>query len=208
MNEATRGSRSKLQLWLIIGLTAAVFFGAFLIVPKSEEERLKLLESLGTSNRGTLLSPTVSIAALPITTDGESMSWQALRPKWRILLPVAGGCTKACKDMLYLTRQVHIRLDKKTHRVERVLLNTGSPLDDESRQFLEKEHPYLKHITANPETFAELISETNAQWHEHSGKFFLVDQAGQIMMFYGPENDGGDLLADLRHLLKYSAEAK
>ena len=34
----------------------------------------------------------------------------------------------------------------------------------------------------------------------------ITDQQGVAMMYYTPENDGSDLLGDLKHLIKYSPE--
>jgi cytochrome oxidase Cu insertion factor (SCO1/SenC/PrrC family) len=198
--------RGRFQLWLIILMVTGVFVAAFLVLPNSEEEKARLLNILGTSNKGTLLIPMAPIADLSSTQDGKHWRWDELKPKWRLVLPIVNGCDQTCRDMLYMSRQVHIRLDKKTHRVERVLLNLGAPLDEETLVFLAREHIYLKLVSANKEAFADLLAHSNAAWNEDTAKLFVLDPRGDLMMFYTPEHDGGDILADLRHLLKYSPE--
>ncbi|RLA40654.1 MAG: hypothetical protein DRR06_17155 [Gammaproteobacteria bacterium] len=202
----TNKTRNRFQLWLIVLMVASVFVAAFLIMPGSEEEKARLLNILGTSNKGTLLIPMVSIEALSSTQGDKPWRWEELKPKWRLVLPIVNGCDEVCRDMLYKSRQVHVRLDKKTHRLQRVLLNLGAPLDEETRAFVEREHIYLKLVSANKEAFANLLSQTNADWDAGTPQLFLVDQRGDLMMFYTSEHEGSDMLADLRHLLKYSPE--
>lgn len=202
----TNSNRGKFQLWLIILMVASVFIGGFIMMPSNEEEKTRLLAVLGTSNKGTLLIPTAPMAELPSTQDGQSWRWGELEPRWRLVLPTVDGCNQPCKDMLYASRQVHIRLDKKAHRVNRVLLNLGEPLDEETLAFLQKEHVYLKVADADYDHFVALLAATNADWQGESTRLFMVDQNGEMMMYYTPDHDGSDMLADLRHLLKYSPE--
>ena len=206
MNEDTPKT-SKLPLWLIIFTTLAVMVSGFLLFPNSDGQRDRLLSILGTNNRGTLLNPVAMMAELPLTDQqGEAWLWQEQAPKWRLLLPFVGSCEDACRDFLYTSRQVHIRLDKKTQRVKRVFLNLGAPLDDEMNAYLKKEHPYLTVVRGDLAEFSAFIGSTNAQWTGDNSRLFLVDQQGVAMMYYTPEHDGSDLLGDLKHLIKYSPE--
>ncbi len=206
MNEGT-SKTSKLPLWLIIFTTLAVMVSGFLLFPNNDGQRDRLLSILGTNNRGTLLNPVVLMADMALTDQqGEAWLWQEQAPKWRLLLPFVGTCEDSCRDFLYTSRQVHIRLDKKTQRVKRVFLNLGTPLDDEMNTYLKREHPYLTVVRGDLAEFSALMGPTNAQWVSDNSRLFLVDQQGVAMMFYTPENDGSDLLGDLKHLIKYSPE--
>ncbi len=198
---------SKLPLWLIICTTLAVMISGFLLFPNNDAQRNRLLSILGTNNRGTLLNPVIKMADMPLTDQqGEAWLWQEQAPKWRLLLPFVGTCEKACRDFLYTSRQVHIRLDKQTQRVKRVFLNLGDPLNEEMKEFLKREHPYLTVVRGDLANFSTLISPTNSQWTGDNARLFLVDQHGVAMMYYTPEHDGSDLLGDLKHLIKYSPE--
>ncbi len=206
MNEET-SKASKLPLWLIIFTTFAVMVSGFLLFPNDDGQRDRLLSILGTNNRGTLLNPIVVMADMPLTDQqGEAWLWQEQAPKWRLLLPFVGTCDDACRDFLHTSRQVHIRLDKKTQRVKRVFLNLGAPLDDDMKAFLKREHPYLTVVRGDLADFSALIGSTNAQWSNDTPRLFLVDQQGVAMMYYTPEHDGSDVLGDLKHLIKYSPE--
>ncbi len=206
MGEVDGRSGRKWQLWLILIMTGGVLLGGFLIFPDSEEERNHLLDVLGTSNRGILLQPTVPMTTLVAKYQGEPWLWSEPKPKWRLVLPVVNGCDAACMDMLYLSRQVHVRLDKQAHRLQRILLNLGAPLDQQTLELLGREHVYLKVISADAEAFAGLLTGTNAGWQPDSAMLFVVDQRSELMMWYTPQHSGEDMLADLKHLLKYSPE--
>jgi cytochrome oxidase Cu insertion factor (SCO1/SenC/PrrC family) len=198
--------RSRIQLWLMVSMVTGVFILAFLVMPGNEEEKARLLDFLGTSNRGTLLIPTVPIVNVPSMQGEKPWRWNEQKPKWRLILPVVNGCDRACRDMLYISRQVHKRLDTKAHRVARVLLNLGPRLDKDTMAFLRTEHLYLKLVSADRNAFARLLEPTNADWQAGVTRLFLLDQRSELMMYYTPENQGVDILADLRHLLKYSPE--
>ena len=203
----TRSTASKLPLVLIIGITLAVLASGFLLFPDSDEERDRLLSRLGTNNRGTLLDPIIAMEELSFTDqENEPWLWQDQPAKWRLVLPVAGYCDETCRDFLYISRQVHVRLDKKTQRVRRVLLNLGEPFGDEMQLFLKTEHPYLTVIRGDAEQFTAFIAPTNSQWSPSALRLYVVDQQGVAMMFYTPEQEGSDLLLDLKHLIKYSPE--
>ena len=202
-----KNKTSKRPLWLIIAITFSVLVGGFLLFPNSDEERDWLLSILGTNNQGTLLNPVVSLGDLSFTDqENTAWSWQEQTPKWRVLLPVVGFCDDECREFLYISRQVHVRLDKKTQRVRRVLLNLGEPFDDEMNAFLKKAHPYLTVIRGDEAAFLTFFAATNAKWSDSTSRLFVVDQQGVAMLFYTPEHEGSDLLTDLKHLLKYSPE--
>ena len=199
--------KHNLPLFLIVGIVVVVLVAGFIVLPRTEEGKVQLLERLGTSNQGVLLKPLVAIDQLALT-DESGKPWviteQAV--KWRFLIPVASACDKGCRNALYLTRQVHVRMDKKSARVERVLLDLDGALDDETKELIAREHPYLKVINGHREEFAQLLADTNADWNSNHAQIFVVDQNGQAMMYFTAQHSGADLLSDLRHLLKYSPE--
>ena len=199
--------RRNLPLLFITGMVICVLLAGFLFLPRTEEDRTRLVERLGTSNQGELLKPLVAIDDLDLQNDaGELWVLKDQLVKWRLVIPLASRCDQACSDALYLTRQIHVRLDKKSSRVERILLNLNDALDEDTRAFLEQEHHYLKIVNGRTEQFKQLLDETNAGWSPDRAQVFVVDQNGDAMMFYTAEHDGADMLSDLRHLLKYSPE--
>ncbi len=205
MNERPRGR--SLQPWLILGTVIAVIVGGFVALPRDEQSKARLLALLGTSNRGVLLRPVAQVAELDLhTAGGAPLEWAAMPPKWRLLIPVVFPCAEACRSALYLTRQVHVRLEKDALRVERVLLVLGEPPDAETMDWLHHEHPHLTLMQADTAAFTRWPAAVAAAWERTASPVFVVDRAGMAMLYFTSEHSGADMLADLRHLLKYSPE--
>lgn len=200
--------KRNLPLLLIIGTIALVLAAGFLLLPRSEQGAIRLLEQLGTSNQGVLLKPLAPIKDLDLR-DAEGQPWlfAEQKIKWRLVLPVAAPCTEACREAIHLARQVHVRLDKKSHRLERVLLDLDGALDDETKAWIAQNYRYIKVISGRREQFEELLGNTNAHWQPEQAQIFVLDQKGELMMFYTAEHQGGQILSDVRHLLKYSPES-
>lgn len=205
MNETPR--QRQLQPWLILGIVVAVLAGGYIALPRDADSQARLLALLGTSNHGVLLRPMAPVATLEMNTpEGAPLDWAAMTPKWRLLIPVTSPCNDACRAALYLTRQVHVRLEKNAHRVERVLLMLGEPFDQETLAWLQHEHPHLIMARGDSAAFARWPAAAAAGWEPSAGPVFVVDPAGMAMLYFTPEHSGADMLADLRHLLKYSPD--
>ncbi len=169
---------------------------------------------LGTINKGSLLLPPQAIADLPLyRANGESLNLLADEKdkKWRLLIPGQADCSQACRDTLYLTRQVHIRLGEKSKRVERVYMNMAADLDSDFKAILVEEHPRLLRARVKVEELEQWLADSNMAVEKQGspvseGRYFLMDQEGFVMMAYDASHDGKRLLSDIKRLLKYSYE--
>lgn len=201
------GWRQQLPLWIILGVTAVVLAAGFLLLPRNETDKARLLGVLGTSNHGRLLSPVAAMADLPLTSlAGAPEDWPALPPRWRVVVAAAQGMAAGCRDALYLTRQVHVRLGRNADRIERVLLIVGDAPDAQTADYLADEHPQLRVLWVAPERFTRWSAADRMGWAATEPRVFVVDPQGAAMLYFTPEQSGADLLQDLNHLLKYSPE--
>lgn len=197
-----------LVLWLVpVGLMA-IAGAVYYLVQTGQLE-------LGSKNHGALIRPPVQLhdmlAGLQAYNPADGLQtpaspWQG---KWSMVVPALAACDERCRESLYLTRQLHIRLDKNANRVQRVLLSgpaaekalTSQAFD----QYVSEEHRLLKRYLAAGEGAGQLAPLLVAGSGE-TARFFLVDPQGWAMMAYFDEHDGNAILADLKHLLKYSRE--
>jgi len=63
--EITAKQRSfQYQIWLMLIIVFGVILAGFLMVPNTEEERQAMMERMGTTNQGDIVSPTVDMTAL------------------------------------------------------------------------------------------------------------------------------------------------
>lgn len=205
MNEPVRW-RQQIQLWLILGITGLVLAAGFLLVPRDEESRARLIDLLGTSNHGRLLAPVVPIAELPMTSSvgvvEQSTEWV---PRWRLFVVAGMPCADVCRDVLHVTRQIHVRLGRNADRLERVLLIPGV-VDAETLGWAEREHPHMRILQTTPAAFAQWRAAQQLGWDPGDVGVLLIDPQGAAMLYFAPGFEGADLLADLNHLLKYSPE--
>ena len=207
MNEQSGKFTAHYQVLLMFFIIIATLALGFFMMPSSQEERDQLLQRLGTTNHGTLLSPAKPIAQLPLTDDGNNTwLWSEHKPKWRMIIPAGKECGGECGELLFTTRQVHMRLGKFSHRFERVLVVTADEIDAGLAATIESTHPYLKVLHTDASQITGWLEETNSPWHEGQGKAILVDPLGVAMMVYDTNRSGNEILEDLNHLLKYSAQ--
>lgn len=166
----------------------------------------------GTINKGSLVTPAVSIQQLSMTDlDGKQLSLQGEQPLWRMLLVSTENCTESCQHLLYLSRQVHIRLGEKARRVERLYLTVSDQkkIENPFESYLEKEHPKLKHYWVSGSTWNQFVTGTSLAESKVDGStLYLVDQENFVMMAYDQSHSGADMLDDIKRLLKYSYEEK
>ncbi|UTA47905.1 hypothetical protein L1F30_17340 [Simiduia sp. 21SJ11W-1] len=155
----------------------------------------------GTINKGELLVPPVQITELALTNSEGAINFASEQKKWRLLVPAFGHCTGACEQSLYLTRQVHKRLNEKYPRVERwVLTDIAKPAFTD---LLAAEYPGAKVINTDKAAWASLLATTN----QPNGHYYMMDQNGFIMMAYNTElHTGNDLLKDVKRMLKFTRE--
>ncbi len=182
--------RSRRQLLLIVTIAFAPVIGAYLLY-----FYLPAMVPTARSNHGQLISPPLEASAL-----GPELADFAGR--WTMIAPVAGtDCNEACDHHLYLARQVHVALGKDSDRVERVLLHSGL-LDAGLSARLADHYPAMKRLPVSPEALSLLAAA--ASGCAPGDCLFLADPLGNVMMYYEPGTEGGDLLADLKHLLRLS----
>ncbi len=160
-----------------------------------------------TASFGEIINPAINLQGLLEQDNTELYKQMMENKKWHIFIPIGESCNKACQDILYVTRQVHIRLGEKSTRVDRVAVYSGSTDLEEKAAELKTEHPLLKTIAIEKKDWENFISRgvTDAN-PEIKPYYILVDQEGFAMMYYDNSVAGGDLLKDLKRALKHSID--
>jgi len=151
----------------------------------------------GRINNGALIMPPVNLNTMGVRDEGGNLlNAEALDGEWGMLVLAGSDCTESCANALYLSRQVHIALGRNATRMNRYLISDGLSLSDEQQ----REHPGLKILKAD-------LAEVKKQLPESvmgDNPILLVDPLGNIMMHYGPDHTGKQMLKDLEKLLKAS----
>lgn len=201
---ATR-RRNKQKLAIIAGLPLLVMLAATLLFRATQSGDVNLLSLVGTANVGDLLQPAVETAKLDLRdASGASITWP-VASHWAIVVPAFDGCNAVCQQHLMTTRQVHLSLGRNENRVRRVLLLIDAPLSAEAAAVIEKEHPHIA-IAHTARASLDTLLAAQPRFAPASTNWYLADPQGWLMMHYGDKAAGKDVLADLKHLLKYSAD--
>ena len=189
-----RGRRTALLLFL-------VGFGPMLLA--SLMYYTGWLNPTGHTNRGTLVQPVIPVQTLGLedasgTPLAQRFGPRSADPQW-LLLVAATDCGEPCQELLYLARQVNIALGKNANRVGRAaaLGQVPAPLSER----WDREYRLMERLVpaATPAwRWPEAIDPSRAP------RLLLIDPMGNVMMQYGPEHSGKDMLEDLKHLLKLS----
>ncbi|WP_226643798.1 hypothetical protein [Microbulbifer variabilis] len=159
----------------------------------------------GTINQGELLQPPINFNKIKVISLGEEVSLVGnASPKWRYLILSGSDCNEECENLLYTSRQVHIRLGEKANRVERLLV-TDESITHEKQEKLKIDHPRLKILRLNKNSI-NTLHELTAHQNISDTKAVLIDQEGFAMMVYDNQHSGNQLLKDIKRLLKYSYE--
>jgi len=139
-----------------------------------------------------------------VTVDGSRIAGDLFRDRWTLLFIGPAACDARCRDALYLTRQTRLALNKDADRVRRLFLAAGPCCTDAG---LLAEHPDL--IVAAPtqgqlDTLARLIPTPDAATLADTGRIYIVDPLGNLMMSYAADAPDKALLDDLKRLLQLS----
>ncbi len=157
-----------------------------------------------TVNNGDLIDPPLPVEELMLYRPGAG-PWRLEdeAARWRILIPGMAECDAVCEQNLYLSRQVRTRLADNSERVARHYLLLDDRLGADTAAWLAAEHPDVRILSARP---AELAATGYDGMPGGDGRYFLMDPRGFVMMAYSPEHSGGELLDDLKRMLKFSQE--
>lgn len=148
----------------------------------------------GRTNHGQLLEPMLNIGtALPGAeihghNDGH----------WLLLYSNTAPCDAGCEFALVTLRQSRLMLGKEMDRLRRVFLHGETPPDT---VFLASEHPGL--VTLQDINLSSLLDNKRPP-ELAAGGYFLIDPLGNLVMYFRPDIDPGDMVEDIDHLLELS----
>lgn len=181
--------KGRLQLTLI----SLVFFGPLILAVWLYFGNSGL-QPEGRTNHGELLEPFVNISeALPDAAIHEHNNGY-----WLLIYANDGDCGNACKHALYTLRQSRLMLGNEMERLKRVFLHDGTTPDT---VFLADEHAGL--IALRDNGFSSLLQNKKPA-KLSAGGYYLVDPLGNLVMYFRPDIEPGDMVKDIKRLLKHS----
>ena len=174
---------------------AIIFLIPFLVVIASTALFYSGASPEGRTNNGQLIDPPIDLSELSI----EGLK-DGFPEKWIIMHFLKGPCELDCWKSLYKTRQVNVLLGRDRQRLSRYLvLSNFDNLSESDLIKLSSEYPNLKirQIDRQNLPVEFFVDEIN-------GSYLLFDPLGNGILFYNSKLPGGELLEDLKKLLKNS----
>ncbi len=188
---------------VMVGLSA--LFAVPLAVAWLWYANIESLPPDGSVAHGDLVTPPRPLGDFELQSVGEAaaVSAESLRGRWTVVHIDGPECDATCRDSLYESRQVHIALGRRAVRVQRlfVLVGAEAPAD---AAFFAAEHQdlTLAHVAADDPWLAHFDLGDGPP--QASGRTYIVDPLGNLMLSFPAEAPGRDLLDDLLRLLRVS----
>lgn len=117
--------------------------------------------------------------------------------RWQLLVSAPQACAADCQQLVYLARQIQIGLGRDASRASHALAS-AQPLSADYAAQLSREYPQLQRYPL------ELPRYQKAAPGIEVPQLWIVDPHGNLVLRYGADVNGKDLLKDLRQLLKLS----
>lgn len=182
-----------------------------------------IYQSFGTSNRGLLLDPPISVTAEPwieldLESKGDAVTAETLSKSWWLAFEMPRVCDVTCEQRLLQIRQSLQALGPDQQRV-RPLIITHANSDLKTLKMWEEQVALIgtkvlqiQHLAlANPVEGTQENLLHNKGSDVDTGGLYIVDPMGFVMLYYAPAKTADDaipqaksLIKDLKYLLKVS----
>jgi hypothetical protein len=196
--------RNRLLAFGIMLLPVMVISAASLLWLAVKSGRIDIVGSLGTHNKGRLLTPVREFESIEVLgADGQPFHYSEQPGKWTLLIPGDTSCDESCRQTLWLTRQLHTALGRRAVHLRRYYLSNSWPLEPELAAFLAAEYPGLQLLSGGFADINRLLAAPDGSRQPLPNHlYYLIDKRGFVMMEYGPSNSGKDVIADVKFLMK------
>jgi hypothetical protein len=122
---------------------------------------------------------------------------QSDESRWQLLVSAPRDCAADCQQLVYLARQIQIGLGRDASRASHALAS-AQPLPADYAARLTREYPQLRRYPLDLPRYQQAAPGIDRP------QLWIVDPHGNLVLRYGADVNGKDLLNDLRQLLKLS----
>lgn len=201
----TKKDSRQLNPKIVMLLLLIVFVGPMLFAWKMVRSAEGM--EFNTVNHGDLVKPVVDVDQLMLVDPlkQEPVNTDLLKNQWSLIYLLPKLCSEGCHQAIFLTRQIHVLLNKDSDRLQRVLMFLPNQRNEALHKMLADTYPEAKQVIISQESFdTYLHSLTDPVEQAEVGSFYLVDPLGNLMMTYPGDIQHKGILKDLKKLLKIS----
>ena len=185
-------------LIIMLVMLATVIGSGFLLVPKTEEGKLRWLSILGTNNYGELMNPPLELVGQ--ITDLEGNPWSDdLEVPWKLVLVNQGPCLENCQEMADLLTRVHTRMNKLSPELKRGFLSLGANAVAADATLSAEGFDFVK---AELSDFEAQLMASGAPSLAEGPLVFVMNPLQVFFLYYTAEHEGNGILEDVEHVIK------
>ena len=158
----------------------------------------------GRTNYNTLILPTRSMPALPLSTlDGMPVAATSLRGQWLLVVVAPAVCDDACQKRLFMQRQLREMLGRESERLDKVWLVTGpGDVSPPLRAAMQAGVP-TQMLRVDEAALAQWLQpEAGSVLQDH---LYVVDPMAEWMMRVPANPEPARVKTDLNKLLRASS---
>jgi hypothetical protein len=153
-----------------------------------------------TTNHGDLIVPPRALPVVTLRGPEGAASERRFDHSWSLIYVGDGSCDARCREALYVMRQVRLALNRDSDRVQRTFLYTGDCCDE---PYFAQQQAGVIRLNLDSDVGGRLLRAFPTPPVE-SGRIWLCDPHGNLMMSYASGADAKGMLADLKRLLNLS----
>ena len=218
MNQPAK-KRSFWPIWALLAVTIAPVIASYLVYYGVRPE--------GRTNYGDFVEPQVTVTSVPVSPVISPMAESAFtliqsdprtrRPltqlgdwggRWLMVHIGPSACSDACKQELWLMRQIRLTTGRERDRVERLWLLTDDGTPDPAL-IAEHEGIWVARLGQVPAADALVsnwlsVAATAVKNSGGASNIWIVDPLGNLMMRFPDNPDPDGMKKDMNRLLKAS----
>ena len=203
MTEPVSGSlrRSRMVFLLLVAMFAAPLALSWYLFNFTQVGR-----GSGNASHGQLVVPPRPLPGAPLYNITDRQEAGVLRVKWSLLYLLSGPCERACVDALDQMRQLRLAMGRHGDRVQRVLVVYGR-FPPDMPAMAPQAYPgqsVMAGSAVDGDDPGRSFRLFDGDAPLRSGRMYLVDPMGNLMLAWPAGTDPGGIIADLRQLLRYS----
>lgn len=212
-------SRNLWPLWGVLAVTIAPVIASYVMYYGVKPE--------GRTNYGDFVEPQVTALSLrvsPVVTPKAESAFLAVQQdsrtrrelttlgawqgRWLMVRIGPSECSDACKQELWLMRQIRLTTGRERERVERIWMVTDQGMPD-AGLLAEHEGLWVVRLAATPpadQLIANWLSIASQSVSRNNGasNIWVVDPLGNLMMRFPDNPDPNGMKKDINRLLKAS----
>ncbi|MFK8067184.1 MAG: hypothetical protein AB8D52_02970 [Gammaproteobacteria bacterium] len=198
--EKSQKLKSRLTLILLFVIFLTPFIGSQILYKYTDLGR-----DGGAASKGDLILPPITLENVTLLDPYKPEEEIKLHKRWSLLTFTTRDCDEKCINNVYRMRQIRLAIGKHYDRVKRVLVvkeitdvvKMKESLKDYQGQLI------IKADNVSSE-FIDAFKIDEAEDPYNSGRLYIIDPLGNLMMSYSADQNPGDIIKDLTKIFRVS----